>query len=257
MADLGILDLMALGAAALAGGGVNALAGGGTLITFPALTAVGIPALSANITNTVALTPGYIGGTIAQRADLEHQRTRALVVAVPAIVGGLIGAALLLVAGERLFRDLVPWLILLAAVLIGGDRWLKRWVTARLTADGTSHRVHLGGAALAALAGSVYGGFFGAGLGIILLALYSLVLPETLVRINALKQLTSFLANSTAALFLVFSGKVVWEAVAVMAVCALAGGVLAGRFVRRANPDVLRAVVVVIAVIVAIVYFVR
>lgn len=257
MADLGILDLALLGVAAIAGGGVNALAGGGTLITFPALTAVGVPALSANITNTVALTPGYIGGTLAQRADLEHQRSRALVIAIPAIAGGLIGAALLLVAGEQLFRDLVPWLILVAAALIGGDKWLKRWVTARLTREGVSQRVHLGGAALAALVGSIYGGFFGAGLGIILLALYSLVLPETLVRINALKQLTSFLANCTAAAFLVFSGKVVWTAVAVMSVCALSGGVLAGKYVRRANPDVLRAVVVVIAVAVAIVYLVR
>lgn len=252
-----MVELAALGAAALAGGGVNALAGGGTLLTFPALTAVGVNALSANVTNTVALTPGYIGGTLAQRADLENQRSRALVVAVPAIVGGLIGAVLLLATGEALFRSLVPWLILVAAVLIGADPWMKRWVTARLTAEGTSRHAHLVAAGAAALVGSVYGGFFGAGLGIILLALYSLVLPETLVRINALKQLTSFLANSTAALFLIFSGRVVWEAVAVMAVCALAGGVLAGRFVRRVDPNLLRGLVVTIALVVAAVYFVK
>lgn len=243
-----------LGVAALAGGGVNALAGGGSLITFPALTAVGIPALSANVTNTVSLTPGYVGGTLAQRADLENQGPRVLVVAVPAVVGGLVGAALLLLTGEDLFRALVPWLILGAAVLIGADPWMKRWVTHRLTAEGTSHAAHLGLAALAAFVGSVYGGFFGAGLGIILIALYSLVLPESLVRINALKQLTSFLANATAAAYLLFSGEVVWEAAAVMAVCALLGGVLAGRFVRRVNPDVLRGIVVVISVTVAAVY---
>ncbi|MFN8110105.1 MAG: sulfite exporter TauE/SafE family protein [Thermoleophilia bacterium] len=251
-----MLQLAGLGAAALAAGGVNALAGGGTLLTFPALTAAGVPALSANITNTVALTPGYFGGTLAQRADLEPQRTRATVIAAPAVLGGLAGAGLLLVTGEHLFRQLVPWLILVAAVLIAVDPWMKRWVAARLAAS-ASHRVHLGAAAVAAFAGSVYGGFFGAGLGIILLALYSLVVPESLARVNALKQLTSFLANITAAVFLLFSGRVWWSAVLVMAVCALVGGALAGRFVRRANPNVLRGTVVVIAVAVAAVYLIR
>ncbi|HWH14411.1 MAG TPA: sulfite exporter TauE/SafE family protein [Miltoncostaeaceae bacterium] len=253
---LSAADLVLLAVAAVAGGGVNALAGGGTLITFPALTAVGVPALSANVTNTVALAPGYLGGTLAQRADLAGQRDRAWSVALPALLGGVAGAALLLVTGEDLFRSLVPWLILVAAVLIGADPLVKRWVRRRL-AEGEEHRPHPAAAVLAALAGSVYGGYFGAGLGIILLALYSLVLPETLVRVNALKQLTSFLANVAAAGFLVFSGRVEWTAAGVMAVGALAGGVLAGRFVRRVDPDLLRALVVVIGVTVAVVYFVR
>jgi len=252
---LSAADLVLLAAAAVAGGGVNALAGGGTLITFPALTAVGVPALTANVTNTVALTPGYIGGTLAQRADLEGQRDRAWVVALPALVGGIAGAGLLLVTGEDLFRSLVPWLILAAAALIGVDPLVKRWVRGRLS-EGEAHRPRLGAAALAALAGSVYGGFFGAGLGIVLLALYSLVLPETLVRVNALKQLTSFMANAAAAGFLLFSGRVEWSAAAVMAVGALAGGVAAGRFVRRVDPNVLRAIVVVIGVAVAVAYLV-
>lgn len=254
--DLSVLELGLLAVAALAAGGVNALAGGGTLITFPALVAVGVPSLSANVTNTVALTPGYIGGTLAQRADLAGQRDRALVVALPAVAGGLVGAVLLLATGEELFEELVPWLILGAAVLIGADPWMKRWVTARLNREGVHRHAHLALAAGAALVGSVYGGYFGAGLGIILLALYSLVLPETLVRVNALKQLTSFLANSTAAVFLVFSGRVEWEAVAVMAVCALAGGALAGRFVRGVPPNLLRAVVVAISLAVAVAYLV-
>src|SRR5208337_2064610 len=101
-----------VGLAAVLGGAVNALAGGGTLITFPALTAVGVPALNANITNTVALSPGYIGGTLAQRADLAGQRPRVRAVAIPAIAGGLLGGALLLIVGAATFRALVPWLIL-------------------------------------------------------------------------------------------------------------------------------------------------
>src|SRR5664279_72886 len=109
--SLGALDLGVAGVAAFVAGGVNALAGGGTLITFPALTAIGIPALNANITNTVALSPGYIGGTLAQRADLEGQRARVRAVAVPAVLGGLAGGALLILVGASTFRALVPWLI--------------------------------------------------------------------------------------------------------------------------------------------------
>lgn len=253
--SLGALDLGVVGVAALAAGAVNALAGGGTLITFPVLTAVGVPALNANITNTVALSPGYIGGTIAQRADLEGQQARVRAVAVPAILGGLAGGALLLAVGASTFRALVPWLILTAALLLAIDPIAKRWIRERLShKDGHGH-LRLAG--LVAFVGSVYGGFFGAGLGIILLALYSLVVPESLVRINALKQATSFAANAAAALFFVFSGRVVWDAALVMAVGALVGGAVAGRFVRFVNPGALRAVVVAVGVVVAIVYFVR
>jgi uncharacterized protein len=252
--SLSVIDLGVLGAAALAAGAVNALAGGGTLITFPALTAVGVPALNANITNTVALSPGYVGGTLAQRADLTGQRARVRAVAIPAIVGGLVGGALLLVAGAATFRALVPWLILLATALLAIDPIAKRWVRVRVSHPRAHGSLALTG--LVAFVGSVYGGFFGAGLGIILLALYSLVVPDTLLRINALKQATSFAANVAAALFFVFSGHVVWEAAIVMAVGALVGGTLAGRIVRFINPTALRAVVVVIGLVVAIVYFV-
>ncbi len=252
--SLSALDLGFVGLAALAAGAVNALAGGGTLITFPALTAVGVPALDANITNTVALSPGYIGGTLAQRADLEGQRARVRAVAIPAIAGGLVGGALLLIVGAAAFRALVPWLILIAAGLLAIDPIAKRWVRARVSHPATHGSLVLTG--LVAFVGSIYGGFFGAGLGIILLALYSLVVPDTLVRINALKQATSFAANVAAALFFVFSGHVVWEAAIVMAVGALLGGVLAGRVVRFINPTALRAVVVVIGVVVAVVFFV-
>jgi hypothetical protein len=150
---------------------------------------------------------------------------------------------------------LVPWLILTAALLLAIDPIAKRWIRERLShKDGHGH-LRLAG--LVAFVGSVYGGFFGAGLGIILLALYSLVVPESLVRINALKQATSFAANAAAALFFVFSGRVVWDAALVMAVGALVGGAVAGRFVRFVNPGALRAVVVAVGVVVAIVYFVR
>lgn len=219
---------------------------------------MGVPALPANVTNTVALSPGYISGAYTQREDLAGQKRRAIAAAVPALVGGVAGGILLLMVGQKLFSALVPWLILAAAVLIGADPWLKRWVKDRIAAGGEEQsRGHLVATGAASFAGSVYGGFFGAGLGIILLALFSLVVPDNLIRINALKQLTSSVANLAAAAFLVFSGHVEWAVVPVMAIGAMVGASAASRWVRGVNPQLLRGAVVVISICVAIVYFMR
>ena len=250
------LELGLLGLAAVAGGAVNALAGGGTLITFPALTAVGVPALNANVTNTVALVPGYLGGTISQRDDLSGQRRRVWVMLVPAVAGGLIGGALLLLSGEKLFGQLVPWLILLATALLAAEPWLKKTAVSRLREAEAGGRTGAAGVA-AAFAGAVYGGYFGAGLGIILLSLFALVLPDSLNRINALKQAISFFANAAAAVLFASAGGVVWSAAAVMAVGALIGGSLGGRFAGRVPARTLRTVVVVLGVVIAVVYLVK
>ena len=250
------LDLGLLGLAALGGGAVNALAGGGTLITFPALIAVGIPPLNANTTNTVALVPGYLGGTIGQRHDLSGQRRRVWVMLAPAVAGGLIGGALLLISGEKLFGQLVPWLILLATALLAAEPWLKKTAVRRLREHDAAGRAGAAGAA-AAFAGAVYGGYSGAGLGIILLSLFSLVLPDSLTRVNALKQAISFFANAAAAVLFASAGGVVWSAAAVMAVGALIGGSLGGRFAGRVPATTLRTVVVVLGVVIAVVYFVK
>lgn len=263
------LDLAALCLAAIAGGAVNAVAGGGTLITFPALLAAGVPALHANITNTVALVPGYAGGAAAQRGDLAGQRRVVTVAAVPAAVGGLVGALLLMLTGEALFRALVPWLILTATVLLACEPRMKAFAARRLgssLAGGDALDAEGGPAArgadlapvgLVVFTGAVYGGYFGAGLGIILLALLSLVLREPLARVNALKQVLSLLANVAAAALFAASGSVVWSAAAVMAVGALFGGWLGGRFAGRVPAPVLRRVVVALGIIVAVVYLVR
>lgn len=216
-----------------------------------------MPALAANVTNTVALVPGYFSGAFTQREDLRGQRRRAVAVAVPALVGGVIGGILLLVTGEKLFSAMVPWLLLAAAVLIGADPWLKRWAKNRIASDRAQTPGHLATTAGAAFAGSIYGGFFGAGLGIVLLALFSLVVPDNLIRINALKQMTSSIANMAAAGFLVFSGKVEWMVVPVIAVGAIVGAVAASRWVRGVDPQVLRGAVVVISLCVAVAYFLR
>src|ERR1043166_9594994 len=126
------IEYLLVGFAALAAGAVNALAGGGTLITFPTLTFLGIPAVAANVTNTVALCPGYFGGTLAQLNDLRGQKVRLWIVVPASIVGGVLGGFLLLQTGEKLFRQLVPYLILLASILLAIQGPVRSWLVRRL-----------------------------------------------------------------------------------------------------------------------------
>lgn len=250
------LEYILIGLAAVAAGAINALAGGGTLITFPMLTAVGLPAVAANVTNTVALCPGYLGATLAQAKDLRGQEHRLRLLVPAAILGGIVGGVLLLNSGERLFRALVPFLILLASALLAFQDPLRAWVFRRSKSAGTA----LSNEALSVFpvgVAAIYGGYFGAGLSVIVLAVLGLVLEDTLTRLNALKQAISFSVNTAAAIFFLFSGQVHWPAALVMAVGALVGGALGGRLAGRIQPLTLRRIVVTVGVIVAILYFVR
>ncbi len=250
------LEFVIIGFAALAGGAVNALAGGGTLITFPALTALGIPAVAANVTNTVALCPGYLGGTFAQINDLPSKKGRLAVLAAVSVVGGILGGLLLLETGEKTFRSLVPFLILLASGLLAVQGVVRNWILGRIGQDGDQGKEYLLVESLTVGLASIYGGYFGAGLGVIVLAALGLVINDTLTRINAIKQLISLFTNIAAALFFVFSGKVVWTAALVMAVGALVGGSIGGRLAGRVSPVALRWIVVTIGVIISILYLV-
>jgi len=281
------LQYLLIALAAVGAGAVNALAGGGTLITFPTLTALGLPPIAANVTNTVALLPGYLGATFAQKDEVLSQRRR-LWLLLPAALGGLVGGLLLLQTDERLFRQLVPFLILAASLLLWAQEPLKRWLTRRAArplpnslpgGEGTGTPRPLGGAGEGSVAGewtedslsggegrwaavpiflaAIYGGYFGAGLSVIILAVLALVLEDSLTRLNGLKQIVSFVTNLTAALFFLFSGRVIWPVAAVMAVGALLGGALGGRLAGRIRPATLRVVVVVIGVVVSIIYFLR
>jgi len=243
------VELVLAGVAALAAGFVNALAGGGTLISFPVLTALGVPAVDANVTNTVALTPGFLGGMVAQRRDLRGQASR-LWLAVPAsAVGGILGGLLLLRSDERVFLGLVPWLILLASGLIAAQDPVRRWLTRR--AERRSRPTHEGRIALPLAIASVYGGYFGAGLSVVVLTGLGLVINDTLTRLNALKQVVAFSINIAAGVFFVFSGHVVWPIALTMAAGALAGGALGGALATRINATLLRRIVVGIGVVAA------
>jgi len=235
---------------------INALAGGGTLITFPVLMAIGLPAVSANVTNTVALCPGYLGGTLAQSKDLKDQKKRLWILIPAGALGGLAGGILLLNTGEKLFTQLVPFLILLASTLLAVQNPVRAWLTRRLE-QGNTKAASEGWAFFPVFLAAIYGGYFGAGLSVIVLAVLGLVLNDSLTRLNALKQGIAFTTNVAAALFFVFSGKMVWSVALVMAVGALLGGVLGGKLASKIKPAALRWIVVTIGFVVGIIYLVR
>lgn len=249
------LDHLFAALAALAAGAINALAGGGTLITFPVLTFLGVPAVSANITNTVALCPGYFGGTLAQANDLKDQKKRLWLLMPASVIGGVLGGFLLLRTGEKLFTDLVPYLILLACLLLAIQDPVRAWLTRRMT-EGHGPKLE----ALTWLPvsfASIYGGYFGAGLSVIVLSALGLTLEDSLTRLNALKQAAAFAVNAAAAAYFLFSGHVLWTVALIMAIGALLGGWLGGKLAGRIKPSTLRWTVVTIGVVVAVVYFVR
>ena len=229
-------------------GGINAVAGGGTLVSFPVLIGLGVPSVNANVTNTVALCPGYFGGAYAQRDALDDQRGRARRLLPVSAVGGLVGSVLLVLTSDAVFRNLVPVLILTACALLGFQDVIKRRVFSnRSHAHREAPPVLMVGVFLSA----IYGGYFGAGLGIMLLAVLGLLLDDQLTKLNALKTLLSFTINIVAALFFVFSGKVEWAYAAVMAPASLVGGHLGGSMVGRLDPKVLRVIVIAFGVAVA------
>ena len=242
--------------AAIAAGLINALAGGGTLITFPVLMMIGLPAVTANVTNTVALCPGYLGGTLAQSKDLQDQGKRLWIAIPAAVLGGLAGGILLLRTGEKIFTDLVPFLILLASALLAIQNPVRAWLTQRQEQGKAKPAAELL-AFFPVFLGGVYGGYFGAGLSVIVLAVLGLIINDTLTRLNALKQGIAFATNFAAALFFVFSGKVVWSLALVMAVGALLGGAIGGRLASRIKPATLRWVVVVIGFTVGFIYLIK
>lgn len=251
-----ILHLLLVGLAAVAGGAVNALAGGGTLITFPMLTAVGIPVIAANITNTVALCPGYLGATFAQMKDLRGQAFRLWLLLPVGILGGIGGGIILLHTDDRIFRKLVPYLIIIAVVLMAVQDRVRAWLT-RSAGRSEKATLHDAWSIFPIIPAAVYGGYFGAGASVIIIAALGVVIEDSLIRLNALKQVLSFSINVAAAIFFLFSGHVIWPAALVMAAGALAGGALGGRLAGRIGPRMLRRIVIIIGSAVALIYLIR
>ncbi len=242
-----------LAAAGLGAGAVNAVAGGGSLISFPALLAAGYAPVTANVTNALAVLPGYLGGSLAYRRELSGQGGRIRALALTSALGAACGAALLLVTAEDTFEAVVPWLILLACAMLALQPRAAAITRRRREQSGRSGAVVLHAALFAA---AVYGGYFGAGLGIMLLAVLGVFLDDELQRLNALKGVLSLLiAVVTVAGFALF-GPIAWDAALVIGAASLVGAAAGVHVARRLSSDVLRGAVIAYGVGVAIVLLV-
>lgn len=229
-------------------GAVNSVAGGGSLLSFPALLAIGTPALTANATNLIAVTPGYIGGTVGYRAQLTGQGDRVRRLGAVVMAGAVVGSAILLVAPASAFDAVAPFCVLAACALLVAQP--------RLTRLGTAGGAHGRGLLPAVFAGGIYGGYFGAGLGIMLLALLAVFVVDELQRLNALKGVLSLLVSLAAALLLAVFGPVDWTAGALIAASSLVGGRLGVGVARRLAPQTLRYTVAAYGTVVAVVLLV-
>jgi uncharacterized membrane protein YfcA len=249
MPHLDLTRAAVLAGAALVAGGVNSVAGGGSLLSFPALLWAGYAPVVANISNTVALLPGYAGGTLGYRPELAGQRARALRLVAVSVAGAVLGSVLLLDGPASVFSRLVPWLILFSCGVLAVQPAVARWLRSR-NGEG---RGDVPTALLAVqLAGSVYGAYFGAGLGVLMLASLGIIVEDGLQRLNALKGLLSLVINLVAAVCFVVAGRVAWGVVAIMAVASLVGGRFGVTLARRLDDRVLRVLVIAFGVGVAV-----
>ncbi|CAN5324840.1 sulfite exporter TauE/SafE family protein [soil metagenome] len=235
--------------AGLAAGGVNAVAGGGSLVSFPALLAIGLPPLAANVTNSVAVWPGYVGTCWGYRDLLRPQRSRLGVLAPAAVLGAGLGCVLLLVTSEEAFARVVPWLVIVGALLLAVQgrvtERVRRWPGAG--GDVRSPLLHVGLVVAAA-----YGAYFGGGLGVVLLVVLGLFVTGDLQQLNALKSVLSLVINAVALVAFALFGPVDWTSVAVLAPSTLVGGYLGSLVAKRLSAGVLRAFVVVLGVAVGV-----
>jgi uncharacterized protein len=239
--------LAILGAGVFAGA-INAVVGSGTLVTFPTLLAFGYPPVIANVSNNVGLVPGSASGAWAYRRELSGQRSRVMRLAGCSVAGGIVGAILLLELPASAFDAIVPVLILLAVALVVLQPWLSRFVAKREGAP-----AHGGTAVLVAvfLCG-VYGGYFGAAQGVLLMAFLGIFLDEHLQRLNAVKNVLAGLVNAVAAVVFIFASDVAWGVAALIAIGSTAGGQLGGMYGRRLPPVALRGIIVVVGTTAAV-----
>ncbi len=234
-------------AAGVVAGAVNTIVGAGSLLTFPTLLAVGLPPVLANVSNTVGLVPGSVSGVVGYRRELGGQRHRLLRLGACSLAGGLTGGALLLALPGSVFRAVVPLLILLACALILVQPRLSAWLARR----GSRHTS--GGPLLAAgvFGTGVYGGYFGAAQGVLLIALLSIFLDDDLQRLNGAKNVLALVVNAVAAVLFVALTSVAWSAAGLIAAGSIVGGQIGAVVGRRLSQRVLRTVIVIGGLVVA------
>jgi uncharacterized membrane protein YfcA len=240
-----LLECVAVLAAGVFAGAINTVVGSGTLVTFPVLLAVGYGPLTANVTNTLGLVPGSVSGAIGYRAELAGQRRRIVALGSASLLGGIAGAVLLLSLPSEAFEAIVPVLIAVALVLVIVQPRLARALAARRA----EVRPHGGPPLWGGVFGTgIYGGYFGAAQGVILLALMGIAIPEDMQRLNALKNVLAAVVNGVSAVVFLFFATVAWLPALLLAVGSAAGGQLGAQIGRRLSPAVLRGVIVVVGI---------
>ncbi|MBW5422518.1 TSUP family transporter [Streptomyces sp. BG9H] len=239
------LEMVAVGAAGVAAGGINAVVGSGTLITFPTLLAFGFPPVLANVSNNLGLVPGTLSAAYGYRREMKGQLGRLVRFGTASLVGGAIGALLLLKLPADAFQAVVPVLILTACALVLLQPWLNRRLKER---ENPGRRD--GGAPMwcGILAAGVYGGYFGAAQGVLLMGLFGAFLLEDLQRLNAVKNVLASIVNGVAALIFIAVSDVDWTAAGLIAAGSTVGGLVGARYGRRLPPAALRAFIVVVGV---------
>lgn len=235
-------DMAAVFVAGVGAGTVNTIVGSGTLITFPVLLAVGYPPVLANVTNTVGLTPGSVAGAYGYRAELAGQGRRLVVLGIVSLLAALAGGVLLLKLPAAAFRGIVPLLIAIALVLVV----VQPRLAARLAQPDKPRAGGRTGLHLGVFGSGVYGGYFGAAQGVLLIAILGVFLDESLQRINAAKNVLAAVVNGTAAVLFIFVTDVAWSAAVLIAVGAVLGGLLGASIGRRIPAPLLRGVIVVV-----------
>jgi uncharacterized membrane protein YfcA len=246
-----IIEALAIFGAGIAAGTINTVVGSGTLITFPTLLAFGYPPVLANVTNTVGLVPGVASGAYGYRAELTGQRRRVRRLGSASMCGGLVGAILLLVLPAEAFKAIVPALIGLALVLVVVQPLLSKWLAARQQARReTNEAIATGGLVvwLLVFATGIYGGYFGAAQGVLLLGLLGIAFTDSLQRINAVKNVLAGLVNGVAALVFIAFSHVAWGAAGLLAAGSIIGGQIGARVGRRLPPWALRLAIICVGV---------
>ena len=239
---------LAIFGAGLAAGTINVIVGSGSLITFPTLLALGYAPVLANVSNTVGLVPGNASATVAYRRELGGQRARLVRLGAASILGSIVGAALLLSLPHSVFKSVVPALIAVAAVLMAVQPRLRAALESR-----EATRAHGGPALMAGVfVTGIYGGYFGAAQGVILIALLAIFIDDDLQRLNGTKNVLAFTANAVAAVCFILTTHVSWSVAGLIAVGSIIGGQVGGRYGRRLPAEVLRWVIVVVGLAVAI-----
>jgi len=243
------LEATAILLAGLAAGTINTVVGSGTLITFPTLLAFGVPPVTANVSNTIGLVPGSVSGAVGYRRELAGQRSRTLRLCLASLIGGLVGALLLLVLPAGAFTAIVPVLILLGLVLVVFQPRISAWVAARHEATGGMPHHGAWWVWPAVLLAGVYGGYFGAAQGVLLMAVLGIGVDETLQRSNAVKNVLAAIVNGVAGLLFIVVADVDWRIVALIGVGSLVGGQVGATVGRRLPAPALRGFIVVVGVV--------